>query len=250
MTTAYLNFIQTSIANVIINDNFGLVGNSNTVTYLSDTALVVDVGNTVVISEYPKLLGNLIFFDSYSDNVAPVNITGNVNVPVYIDGTTVDPNYFYPFYQNTSTTANGYLANSTSAWQPINAAVLAITNGTDGWYKFADSNVTVGSFEISNIGVVIRSGTQLVANANTTVQILPFIRDTVTPNTLIGITTLMNTIELVANRPVAINTDVTYSPLQANITAGAGLLIRNCTTNTRVNIPHTICITEYSLPSF
>jgi len=245
MTVAYTNFIQTSVANIIVEDKLGSLGNSNTITYFNDNAVTLNLGNSILIAEFPQILGNLIYFDSYSDNVAPVNITGNFNVPVYIDGTTVDPNYFYPFYQNTSTTANGYLANSTSSFQPPGAAILAITNGTDNWYKFADSNVTVTP-SLSNIAMIIEAGTQLVANANTTVQILPFIRDTVTPNTLIGLTTLMTTVELVANRPVSVYTGVTYSPVQSNIAAGSGLLIRNCTANTRVNIPHTTMESTYS----
>ena len=247
MTTAYTNFIQTSVANTYVTyfdqftGNTVDLGNSNTLTFFGSSLDVQNLGTEVVISVFPTAFGNSSIIDISSGS--PVNITGNYNVPVYIDGTDVGANYFYPFYQNTSTTANGYLANSTAPWQPTNAKFLAVTNGQDGWYRYIDdSKATLYS---GNIGLSISSGTQLTANANTTVQVIPYIRDSVTPNVWIASTTLMVTVELIANRPAGIEANVSYFPLDGSIAAGAGMLIRNCVANTRVNIAHAALKTEW-----
>lgn len=246
MTTTYTKLIQTSVANTYVeysNITFDsqLIGNFSTLTFFGSSFDVSDQTDFAVIASFPTRFGNSQFIDI--DTGVPVNITGNYNVPVYLDGTTVGANYYYPFYQNTSSTANGYFANSTGSFTPTNAKFLTITNGTDNWYRYID-DAKVTSYT-GNMGLSILSGTQFVANANTTIQIIPYIRDTVTPNIWVAATTLMTTIDLVANVPIGWNMDVTYFPVDGSVAAGAGMIIRNLVANTRVNIPHAALLTEW-----
>lgn len=243
MTTAYTNFIQTSVANTYINYEGNALGNVNTLTFAGSDLTVVNIGTEVVVALYPTVFGTQPYISAAFSNAAPVNITGNYNIPVYLDGTDVGANYFYPFYQNTSSTANGYVANSTASFLPTNAAFISVTNGQDGWYRYVDSTKT--TTWTGNIGVGIKCGTQFVANANTTIQFIPYIRDNVNPNNWFASTELMNTVELIANRPVGINFEASYFPVNANVVQGAGVIIRNCVANTRVNIPQCVMRTDY-----
>ena len=92
--------------------------------------------------------------------------TPSFNQPVYLDGTTVGTTQWFPFYQGTSSTANGYLQNSTGPWAPLGAQVLEINNGDDNWWIVAQANLTTAS------NVVTRQvALKMTANVSTVVQI-------------------------------------------------------------------------------
>jgi hypothetical protein len=159
--------------------------------------------------------------------------TANLNAPIFIDGTTVGANYIYPYFQGTSTTANGYLANSTSSFNPALASFLYISSGTDGWYPI--------NYEI--VGTVFSGGTEymrlisdgtMVSNANATVQMIPFYTVDTDPGGIYADGAFFQTYNLVANQATTFNSDTRYD-VSAN-TDGSGIIMRNITGNTRVTV--------------
>jgi hypothetical protein len=162
---------------------------------------------------------------------APVDITtGTYNAPVYLDGTTVSSTLYYPYFQGTSSTLDGYRANSSASFYPASAAILEITNGTDDWWIFArtalSSSISTGT-EYSRT----RLNTQIVADANTSIQIAEFAQSTALPVGNIAIDTQgLQTYELIANKPLIITYDATGSG--SNVITGIGFVIRNMVAGT------------------
>jgi hypothetical protein len=158
----------------------------------------------------------------------PVDISTIFNVPVYLDGTTVGTSYVFPYYQGTSSTANGYLANSTSSFNPALASVLEISNGTDNWWILMYDTATISAgWTVAN---TLEMG--LVADSNTTVQICPFYTLSTLPGIIIAYTYLMDTYQMTANLPQKIVTNTTF-PGSASQT-GFGYIIKNLVSGTRV----------------
>lgn len=236
MSRSYTQLVQTGRANVgVYNGDFGYTGDNSVLDFRGSSVLTTDIGNSIVVAIYPTIGSNTTYFTTATNaNPLPVNVTGNINVPTFLDGTTVGANYWYPYYQNTSTTANGYVANSTASFSPKGASQLLITNGTDNWYSYMDADCT--STFASNAGITLNFGTQFVANANTTIQVVPFISGKSTPTVLLGFTDYMYTFELIANRPYQITGTFNIAPVIPNDTQALGLLVRNGVASTRVNM--------------
>jgi hypothetical protein len=195
------------------------------------------LGNVTVNAFEPRM--TTIFRISDIGNavtVPPVDLTTapSYNIPVYLDGTDPGANYIYPYFQGTSTTANGYLANSTSQYYPWNASVLNMPDGTDNWYIFtalqtANANPTL----TSGRPVQLELDMQVAANANTSIQVLPIYTNS--GNTyLFGFTSLMDTVECPANTPVTVNKQDAISYLGGQ--DAYGYAIRNIGANSRATI--------------
>jgi hypothetical protein len=164
----------------------------------------------------------------------PIDVTtANVNDPIYMNGTTVGTNYIYPYYQNTSTTANGYLANSTSSFNPAYACFLYMNAGTDGWYPINYENVGTVFTPGTEYMRLISDGT-VVSNANAIIQMVPFYTVDVEPGSIFADTSLMQTYNLIANQPTTVYSDTRYN-VNSN-TDGAGMIMRNITGSTRVTV--------------
>lgn len=144
--------------------------------------------NTITLTNFDKNLNTLQGFGgtnysiaNYSGNTItmPINAAANTtrNVPIYIIGTTVNSNNYYPWYQGTSTNLTGsngnnyYGSNSTSSFNPIGASVIQIADGEDNWYTaifddFPANTVPSNETYFMNYGLTMVSD-----SANTLVQV-------------------------------------------------------------------------------
>jgi len=167
----------------------------------------------------------------------PVAVSNTaINQPVYITGTAVTANRIYPYYQGTSSTTIGYVATSIAPFIPIGAAELRIQNGNFNWYTVAESNgwpqanIVVNAYEITNQATYL----QVVANANTKVQVVPFQKYQSNTDLIFADTTQLSTYELVANEPFIIYQQSSLFGTEQEY--GQGLLMRNMVANTKVTI--------------
>ena len=218
------NSITGDIVNQILPGYNILVNPSNGLGYVEINAMVPRVENVFRISD----IGN-------GTTVPPIDITtaNTFNIPVYLDGTDPGANYVYPYFQGTSSTANGYDANSTAPYYPWNASILDMPNGTDNWYIVAFANTLAANPSLfANIGVFMNLSIQLTSNADTTIQLCPFYKNQVGAN-VFGFTNLMDTLDCPANQAIGLNKAVTFSYLGAQ---DYGYLIRNINGNTRITV--------------
>jgi hypothetical protein len=225
-TTARNEFAgRTSASSSLFNWTANLQANSVTYTNISPSVSV----------EAPLKFWTISIADVSANTVTmPIDVTtAPTNVPVYIDGTTVGANYIYPYYQGTSTTANGYVANSTSSFNPAEASFLYLAAGTDGWWPISyemTGNVYVPGQEFMRL---ISDGT-FVSNANTTLQMIPFYTVQTNPGAIYADTAVMQTYNLTANQPTQVAADIRY---ETGInTDGAGIIMRNIVGSTRLTL--------------
>jgi hypothetical protein len=178
-------------------------------------------------------LGASVFIISQGNTTtAPVDITGLASpAPYYIDGTTVGANYYYPFYQNTATTANGYSANSTGQFTPAGATDWVRNNGDSSWWIHNYVFFSGGNVVNTNENLVLDCDSQFVANANTTIQISPMIT-IANSGGYFGDDQFTYTLELTANQPLRWSDESLYAG--TSTIDGAGYMIRNMVANTRV----------------
>lgn len=214
---------RASFSSSVYNWGANLQANSVTYTNMSPT----------VVAEAPIILWTIAIADLGANTVTmPVDVTtANVNEPIYFDGTTVGSSYIYPYAQGTSTTANGYLANSTSAFNPAYASFLYINAGTDGWWPISYQNTGTVYTPNTEYMRLISDGT-FVSNANTTLQIIPFYTLSTNPGEIFADTSIMQTYNLVANQPTTVAADVRYAV--SSTTDGSGIIMRNIVGSTRV----------------
>lgn len=158
--------------------------------------------------------------------------SANFDVTKYIIGSNVGANYIWPYVQNTSTTANGYLANSTAPFQPANASILNITNGTDNWYVLDYSDFTFNGNNITISDPISANGTYcFYANVDANIQLLNFATTNANSTEIIANTTNMAQYEIKANVPTFINIKTGGSLSNCD---GTGFLIRNMTGGSNV----------------
>lgn len=181
--------------------------------------------------------GNLIDFGSGTFNYGVVT-TGTYigGDPGYLDGNDPGVNYIFPWYQNTSSTGNGYVANSTGPFAPFNAGTISGNTGTDGWYIIGLLNYGTDRVADDTEGSSVSGDLTLVANVDTTVQICTFATFGNSPNTMQMVTGAMTSVNLIANcpqRPIVGTTS--YSSVASDFTAG-GIAMRNITSGSRVYV--------------
>ena len=160
--------------------------------------------------------------------------TANFQVPKYIIGSNVGANYIWPYVQGTSTTSNGYLANSTSSLQPANACLLNITNGTDNWYVLDYTDLTFnGNSYITSDPLQANAEYCFYANVDANIQITQFLTTSTNSTIMIANTASFGQYELKANAPTFLN--IMHGGSTSNCD-GTGFLIRNMTSNSNVTI--------------
>jgi len=173
----------------------------------------------------------------------PVQIDANtiLNNPVYIDGFNLNANYYYPYYQGTSTTANGYLATSTSSFQPAKASYQVLVNGDDNWYVFIyDTFTSTSSYPLDPTEYFkLELNATFIANTDSVIQLGAFYTANNTGLTLYHDTTIDGTYILPANVPTEINFAQAYEGSANNQTDGGGFIIKNIIGNTRVTTLYT-----------
>ena len=123
-----------------------------------------------------------------------------INAPAWINyANAVPTNKYYPFWQGTSSTTDGYVANSTGVLTGTGAFYLQATIGTGGWAPQSLSLVTVvpGQDEVG-----LLQDFQLVSDQACTVQIVPYALFGPASTTFSINTQFIDTIELEPNKPV------------------------------------------------
>jgi hypothetical protein len=226
----------------IQDEGTNVVSVANVLNFTGSGVLVSSGGaNTATINVpgYYYSLGSASFQVPNEANntvLLPVDVTSTTtrNIPVYITGTDPGANYYYPYFQGTSTTANYYLANSTAAMQGAFASSLEIQDGDDNWYNVLHANfsqtVNAGNTLIHNYVMQLVSDTD-----NTIVQVVPGITIATTTTDRV-FTPFMHTINLNANLPYlleATRVPQTWSPFSID---GGGLWVRNLTAGSTVYI--------------
>ena len=209
------------------NSNIGGIGYNN---------MGLGTGGKNRIAYYSYSIGNPVA----NTVTLPVNITSfgsnvksaNYDAPKFIIGTDVNANYYFPYYQGTSTTANGYLANSTSQYNPGRATQFIDVSGTDNWWamEYELLSTIVQSFE--NFEITLE--TNIVSNANTIIQLAPMLTFTSGINMAFATDDALLTVPLTANLPVYLN--IVAITAGSSTIDGAGLAIRNMVANTQVDI--------------
>jgi hypothetical protein len=227
------NNIQT---NTIVNNNIanyaiqgGKIAN-NTILF-NNISSNVNVREPLTVAGFQttEVIGNVVY--------TPVNVTsrsGNYQTPFYITGSDPGANYYYPSYQGTSTTANGYFDNSTSQWNPAYTNLSERYDGDWDWYilTFSDlANTTFYSGEFVNYQFIV----QMVSNANATIQLYSGAELDIAPGALRAREDYMTTISLIANKPVTFSESRSLAAFGANIT-GLGYMIRNVTNSSNVTV--------------
>jgi len=179
----------------------------------------------------------------------PIDIATAPNIgqprPYYIDGNTLDANYYYPFYQGTMTTANGYISNSTGQFQPSNGGgiVLDILSPLpDNWYvlnwvPISGSNLWPLT---TDENMYLQLTAYFTANQDSIIQLAPFYADNNDFYTIvIDATTGFSTITIPANTTTFVDYETGYDNQEnlsnlANGYIAGGYVIRNIVGNTRV----------------
>ena len=169
----------------------------------------------------------------------PVSVlsTSTRNIPVYIPGTTVSSTVYYPFFQGTSSTADGYQANSTAPMTPANSQGLLVNDSYHNWYVlvydlFAAGTVTSREVYESNFGAT------LVSDADATIQICAGAAETGFTDWLV-FTEKLQTHELKANKPIVIAFSQTWIkayPIGGSSYIGGALICRNMTAGSNVTL--------------
>ena len=206
--------------------------------------------NTITLTNFNKNLNILEGFGGTNFSIAniagntvtmPINAAANTtrNVPIYIIGTSVSTNNYYPWYQGTSSNGSGsfgntYYANSsTSSFNPAGASLLGIADGEDNWYTaiFDDFPInTIGANQtyFMNYGVTLVSDT-----ANSIVQVVPGLEFSNAGFYQAG-TDALHTITLQANLPQVYGASFTASGSTAPNLTSSTLLIRCVTSGANV----------------
>jgi hypothetical protein len=213
-TTARNDFAgKVSLSSAEFNWGANLQANSVTYTNISNT---IAVTSPMVAFNYSVQSGNTI--------TIPIDISTRTtpNEPYYLDGTDPGANYYYPFFQGTSTTANGYQANSTGVFTPVGASDAVVTNGQNDWWihNFLSLPETIATTE----NMVVDLQSQWVSNADTAIQISPMVSLTTSAG-YVRDDQFTTTLYLAANQGLTFEKQAAYSgsaPID-----GGGFMIRN-----------------------
>jgi hypothetical protein len=225
---------STALSNACINlTSGGITGNlvqPNTITYTNM------VNGSEVITRYTYETSN----ERNNTVSIPVNVntfgnisTGSWNHSKYLNAVYSggDASSYNPYFQGTSSTYNGYVANSTGQLTPAFAAQLQVKNGDLDWYVL-DYSGFASTPLAKNETLQAEYSVSLISTANTTIQIVPFI--SLTPpaninNCIAKMDVEVDTIYMVANQPIYFGRN--YGATGDNITGG-GVLIRQFTAAT------------------
>jgi len=178
------------------------------------------------------------------------NSTSTRNIPLIYPGYSITAGYEYPYLQGTSTTANGYSANSTAAYTPNAAAILYIANSASsyqGWYKLIDVNLS-GVQLTTNEVIISESSFQFFSNvANVDFQLVPFARFSNDSSNNVLQTQYMN---FYTTNPLGgLGVSVTQASRAANTLIGFGYYVRNMNNGTDLTCVAGSASTQQKIPS-
>lgn len=197
--------------------------------------LGLGTGAESVIASYTYQIGNPtsnvvyppVDATTFSSNVK----TANFDTPKYLNGSTVSTTDYFPYYQGTSSTANGWLVNSTSQYNPPKASQYTDYNGTGNWYAvdYKLFSQTVSASEVFKFTY----NAQFVSDANTSVQLVNMVTFSAGPLVIFDGQDVA-TYELIANKPTYVS--LTYFASGSTSLDGAGVMMRNMVSGSNVTI--------------
>lgn len=135
--------------------------------------------------------------------VPPVLYATNAPSIVRPTTTPISSTKWYPFWQGTSSTADGYDANSTGSLAPKGAESGNFVAGDNDWYPLADLLIP-GGFSPVVEAVEVDATFQFVAASDCTLQLMPTLQFAISPNYITN-DQFMSTHELKANKPLIVN---------------------------------------------
>jgi hypothetical protein len=219
-----------------VNSNTEFVATLTPTTPLSNACIELSIGGIVNINIQPQSVGfvqingnanptfrnyQTIHSGVYANGVASgfANLKSNTYLSTYpvpfvlAETSAYDYNYTYPWAQGTSTTANGYLANSTTNFTPGNAAILINPPSSDRWYKVSSFPLTWGPNNVGYYGN-LNINSQFTADSDMSIQILPYYKINGNANVITN-TTQMATFTIPLGVPVTVNQSF-FFPRMAN----------------------------------
>ena len=168
----------------------------------------------------------------------PVSSATIYNTPVYYDGFALDTTKYYPYYQGTSATTDGYLANSTSSFNPAGASFQILSQGDDNWYAFIYDNFgSTSKYPLANdeyFKLVIDAA--FISDNDTTLQLGAFYTSSATGTYFYFDTQLQNTMIIPANVVTRFSYTVDYQSYIGNHTDGGGFMMRNIMAGSRATL--------------
>ena len=213
-----------------VDGNTSIQPNSVSYTKINNSALpralVLEAGGGL-ITNYPNVsLPVDIKSNSYNAGIpGSFYLTSN---------TTYDPNYYYPYYQGTSTIANGYADNSSGSFTPADAAFIIDAPSSDRWYTACLLPIDLSpNWPLSNDETLeLEITASFTSTQDTLVQVLPFYQY---GGNLLGISIsdaqFINTVTVPANITTVFDFEIGFSPfLGANLQEGystTGWFVRN-----------------------
>lgn len=214
--------------NTIVNNNIS----NNTITgtkITSNTIQYTNMGNTLISTQG---LASFVFDVQQYGSVVNVYTRNSFAQPPYVIGTDPGANYYYPWYQNTSTTANGYLQNSTGTYTPTNAANWERDNGDWDWFimNWVNLSTSIAAGE----KVLTKCFIQAVANVDTEWQCTAVFTGVGTPTVYNGNDMFLHTFQIKANQPqFFVYQDEAFL---TGTLGGVGIMFRNMTANSQLDI--------------
>ena len=143
------------------------------------------------------------------------------NAPSYVRPTTtpISSTKYYPFWQGTSSTTDGYLANSTASLQPALATNAIIVTGDNDWYALLEILVP-GGYSPQTEGFAIEGTFQFVASSDCKFQLTPFTTFQNATSDFVLNDQFHTTYDLTANEPLIINLNDAYSGYNSLFVSG------------------------------
>jgi hypothetical protein len=227
-TTARNDFAgRTSASSSLFNWNANLQANSVTFTNIQPEGF-----GFLSIDSWDLNIYNPAPFTGFNDLVTDP-LPG---VPCYLSGSAPPAGGAWPFVTGNSTTTAGYLANSTSAYNPYSASQLVISHGQQGWYflniyNLADPLDTTEALQYWNQWQITTD------TANTWIQFCPFVKFATNPATKVQLPTQLTFDTLLYD-----TYPWTYNIVNEDLITGdasisfAGIAIRNNTPGANIYI--------------
>jgi hypothetical protein len=217
--------------------NTGGITNSNivaaTILGTSIAASTIGYNNLAPSAGAAQIIG---FADFQIGPPTPTPIdytTGTYNYPGYLDGTTVLSTKYFPFFQGTSSTADGFNANSTGILTPVAARGWQIYNGQNNWWIYLYTAFTE-TVDAATEYIRFLMNVTLVSDTNTTVQVVSFLTYVGSPTVLRSDTLGTTTVELKANLPQTLVLTGSSGAAPGVVYEASGYVIRNMISGTRV----------------
>jgi len=181
----------------------------------------------------------LIYYDpSFTAGViSSASSTSTRNISLSYPSYNPSPNDIFPWAQGTSSTANGYAANSTGPFTPDGAGFQTINEGDSGWYKLAVIDISTDPFSFGDI--ILENGlfTFFTDTSNSIVQICSYFKTSATAGDARVLTPQIQTFTIT-------NTDPWPSYVAYNVASGyaggtptteLGIVVRNLTPGANVS---------------